>query len=288
VLAAVAPIIKIPQPSQPEPEIPAAQVPEFKTEPNSFGIYRIYKSGEPSFTPDDNFHVANVSNGPNFIQDPPQARSTWASPFGVGITAVDPPADSKNTPGYLPFKNMTIFHLMQWFYDSSLTKSLGTLNDLVHKVLLAPDFDPKDFNGFDVAREARQLNDDENSSTPATSVKDGWIEMTVPISVPCNNVSHPSEVDAPVFHVKGLMYRKPLEVIKAAFENPSAELNFTFPPTRNTGKQDPIALLNTFTLNFTIPMPSFWNTKRFAPSRKMDVNSKWSLQPLCSHRTTPT
>ena len=287
-LAAVAPIIKIPQPSQPEPEIPAAQVPEFKTEPNSFGIYRIYKSGEPSFTPDDNFHVANVSNGPNFIQDPPQARSTWASPFGVGITAVDPPADSKNTPGYLPFKNMTIFHLMQWFYDSSLTKSLGTLNDLVHKVLLAPDFDPKDFNGFDVAREARQLNDDENSSTPATSVKDGWIEMTVPISVPCNNVSHPSEVDAPVFHVKGLMYRKPLEVIKAAFENPSAELNFTFPPTRNTGKQDPIALLNTFTLNFTIPMPSFWNTKRFAPSRKMDVNSKWSLQPLCSHRTTPT
>ena len=223
VLVAVAPIIKIPQPSQPEPKIPAAQVPEFKTEPNSFGIYCIYKSGEPSFTPDDNFHVANISDGPNFIQDPPQARSTWASAFGVGITAVDPPANSKNTPGYLPFKNMSIFCLMQWFYDSSLMKSLGTLNDLVHKVLLTPDFDPKDLNGFDAAREARWLNDDENTSAPATSVKDGWIEMAVPISVPCDNVSHPSEADALVFHVKGLMYHKPLEVIKAAFEDPSAK-----------------------------------------------------------------
>jgi hypothetical protein len=114
---------------------------------------------------------------------------------------------------------------MQWFYDSSLTKSLGTLNDLIHKVLLAPDFDLKDLNDFNAAREARRLDDDENISAPATSesIKDGWTETTVPISVPCDNVSHLSEADAPVFHIKGLMYRKPLEVIKAAFEDPSAE-----------------------------------------------------------------
>ena len=220
-MAAAAPVIDTPQPSQHEPEIPP--VAEFKTGPNSFGIYRVYKSGEPSFTPDENFRIADVSDGPNFIQDPPQARSTWASPFGAGITAVDPPADSETTPGYFPFKNMSIFRLMQWFYDSSLTKSLGTLNDLVHNVLLAPDFNPKDLNGFDAAREARRLDDDDNTSAPANAIKDGWIETTVPISVPCDHVSHPSEAEAPVFHVKGLMYRKPLEVIKAAFEDPSAE-----------------------------------------------------------------
>ena len=225
-VATVAPIIEIPQPSQHEPEIPAAQVPEFKTEPNSFGIFRVYKSGEPLFTPNDNFCVGNISDGLNFIQDLPQAHSTWASPFGASLTT-NPPGDSKsdNTPGYLPFKNMSIFCLMQWFYDSSLTKSLGTLNDLVHKVLLASDLDLKDLNGFNAAREARWLNDDKNTSAPATSesIKDGWTETMVPISVPCDNVSHLSEANAPVFHVKGLMYHKPLEVIKAAFEDPSTE-----------------------------------------------------------------
>jgi len=220
-VAAAAPIIETPLPSQHEPEIPP--VAEFKTGPNSFGIYRVYKSGEPSFTPDDNFRIANVSDGPNFIQDPPQARSAWASPFGLGITAVNPPADSEITPGYLPFKNMSVFRLMRWFYDSSLTKSLGTLNDLVYNVLLAPDFDVKDLTDFDAAREARRLDNDKDAPVPANPIKDGWIETTVPISVPCDNVSYPSEADAPVFHVKGLMYRKPLEVIKAAFEDPSAE-----------------------------------------------------------------
>jgi hypothetical protein len=173
-VAAATPVIDTPQPSQHEPEIPP--VAKFKTGPNSFRIYRVYKSGEPSFTPDENFRIADVSDGPNFIQDPPQARSTWASPFGAGITAVHPPADSETTPGYFPFKNMSIFRLMQWFYDSSLTKSLGTLNDLVHNVLLAPDFDPKDLNGFDAAREARRLDDDDNNSAPANAIKDGWIE----------------------------------------------------------------------------------------------------------------
>ena len=165
-VAAAAPLIDTPQPlAEHESEVPA--VAEFKTAPNSFGIYRVYKSGEPSFTPDDNFRVADVSDGPNFIEEPPQAHSTWASPFGIGITAIDPPAgDSETTPSYFPFKNMSVFRLMQWFYDSSLTKSLGTLNDLVHKVLLAPDFDPKDLKGFDAAREARRLDWVDRNDSP--------------------------------------------------------------------------------------------------------------------------
>ena len=141
----------------------------------------------------------------------------------MGITAVNPPADSEITPGYLPFKNMLVFRLIQWFYDSSLTKSLGTLNDLVYNVLLALSFDVKDLTGFDAAREVRWLDDDKDAPAPANLIKDGWTETTVPISVPCDNVSYPSEADAPVFHMKGVMYHKPLEVIKATFEDPSAE-----------------------------------------------------------------
>jgi hypothetical protein len=222
-----APTVETPQPSQHEPDVPA--VPEFKTEPNSFGIYRVYKSGEPSFTPDDNFRIGNVSDGPNFIQDQPQARSTWASPFGTNLTNPDRPSDSEITPSYLPFKNMSIFHLMQWFYDSSLTKSLSTLNDLVYKVLLAPDFDVNDLAGFDAAKEARRLDDHnppagrEDASSSTNPIKDGWTETTVPISVPCDGYSYASDTDAPIFYVKGLQYRKLLEVIKAAYEEPSVE-----------------------------------------------------------------
>jgi hypothetical protein len=141
----------------------------------------------------------------------------------VGITAVDQPTDTESTPSYLPFKNMSIFRLMQWFYDSSLTKSFRTLNDLVYNVLFASDFDIQDLTGFDAAREGKRLDDDKDASAPANPIKDGWTKKTVPISVPCDNVSYPSEADAPVFHVKGLMYRKPLEVIKAAYEDPSSE-----------------------------------------------------------------
>lgn len=96
------------QPSQHEPE--ALAIPDFKTGPNSFGIYRVYKSGKPSFTPDDNFHVSNVSDGPNFIQDP--TSTTWASPFGTNFSSHDSPEDSETTPSYSPFKNMSIFRLM--------------------------------------------------------------------------------------------------------------------------------------------------------------------------------
>jgi len=135
----------------------------------------------------------------------------------------DPPSNPDITPSYLPFKNMSIFHLMQWFYDSSLTKSLGTLNDLVYKVLLAPDFDTKDLTGFNAAKEAKRLDDDKNDTGPANSIKDGWTKTTVPISVPCDKISYSSDADAPIFHIKGLQYCKLLEVTKATYNEPSTE-----------------------------------------------------------------
>ena len=46
--------------------------------------------------------------------------------------------------------------------------------------------------------------------------------MSVPISLPGKGVSHLSDATAPVIHVKGLLYHKPLEVLKAAYQEPSA------------------------------------------------------------------
>ncbi|KAF8811646.1 hypothetical protein BYT27DRAFT_7336095 [Phlegmacium glaucopus] len=245
-----APTINTPQPSQHEPVAPAT--PEFKTESNSFGIFQIYKSGKPSLTPDDNFHITNVSDGPNFIKDPPQAHSTWASPFGTSFTSPDPPGDSEITPSYLPFKNMSVFCLMQWFYDSSLTKSLSTLNDPVYKDLI----------GFDAAKEAKHLNNNKNTTVPANSIKDGWTKMMVPISVTCDKVPHPSDANAPVFHVKGLMYRKLLEVIKAAYEDSSAE-QFHISPYEEYWQPTPNSPLSASTPSFTILMPIFKSMRSF-------------------------
>jgi len=291
-----APVVETLQPSQHEEEVPA--VPAFKTDTNSFGVYRIYKSGEPSFTPDDNFRIDGVADGPNFAKDSTsETRSTWASPFGTDFTNPDTPENSETTvttPGYLPFKNMSIFRLMWWFYDSSLTKSLGTLNNLVHQVLLAPDFDTKDLAGFDAAKEAKRLDSFqpttpvEGSSTDTNSgpkpLNDGWTEVSVPIYLPCDKVSHSSDVSAPVFSVKGLLYRKPLEVIKAAFQEPSA-VEFHLSPMKNTGNHHPKPLLSVFILSSTIPMYTFKKKRRFVLSLNQNATSKLSLHQSCSGQT---
>ena len=222
-------------------------MPKFETDLNSFGIYRIYKSGEPTFTPDNNFHVDSVADGPNFIKDQrSELKPTWASPFGTDFTQTEPPDNTKPISAqlpYLPFQNMSIFCLMGWFYDSSLMKSLGTLNNLVHQVLLAPDFDPNELVGFDAAKEAKRLDDfdpslPEESRSLSKQFNDGWIETSVPISLPNIGVSHLSVAAAPVFHVKGFSYRKPLEVLKAAYQEPSAA-HFHISPFEEYWKPSP-------------------------------------------------
>ena len=110
-------------------------------------------------------------------------------------------------------------------------KSLGILNNLVHQVLLAPDFNTNDLTGFDAAKEAKRLDNfdpsvpeeaSSGSSSRSKQLNDGWIETSVPISLPGDGVSHISDTAAPVFYVKGFMHRKPLEVLKAAYQEPSA------------------------------------------------------------------
>ena len=123
---------------------------------------------------------------------------------------------------------------MQWFYDSSLMKSLGTLNNLVHQVLLAPDFNTDELTGFDAAKEAKRLDNfvpsaPEEGSSMSKQLNDGWIETSIPIHLPCEGISHISDAAAPVFHVKGFLYRKPLEVLKAAYQEHSAAQFHIYP-----------------------------------------------------------
>jgi hypothetical protein len=123
---------------------------------------------------------------------------------------------------------------MSWYYDSSNIKSHGELDRLVKDVILAPDFLPGDLTGFRAAKEAKRMDNHRRStpkhgSHPATTFRDEWIETSVCLSLPCDGVEQASEADAPKFQVKGLYYRRLLEVIKAGLAECASEKFHLFP-----------------------------------------------------------
>lgn len=115
---------------------------------------------------------------------------------------------------------------MSWFYSGPITKSLAELDRLVDEVILAEDFDKTDLKEFRALKESHRLDSyqgDVEDIRSSFSPSDGWKETGVKIRVPADGVQHVSEDAAPLFEVPGLFYRKPLEVIKAAFCESAAE-----------------------------------------------------------------
>jgi hypothetical protein len=100
---------------------------------------------------------------------------------------------SENCPDLLAF---TTFRLMSWFYSGSNLKSLGELDRLVNEVILADDFQQKDFVGFSASRESERLDKHEDGPGSRLPTQDGWIETSVKISLPADGVKHRSEADA--------------------------------------------------------------------------------------------
>jgi len=86
---------------------------------------------------------------------------------------------------------------MKWFYSGSDLKSLGELDCLVNEVILANDFDKKDFSGFRAACESGHLDNFSSDLCSWFSTDDSWIEMSIKISLPAEQVKHASEVVAP-------------------------------------------------------------------------------------------
>jgi hypothetical protein len=206
-----------------EPEQPHAPTPppdilitnKISTDPNSFGVYRVYTGRLPTYNPDDNFSVNQVSDGPSFAQSRSEPEETFPGPFDTNPKA-------NNTVEH-PFANDSTFNLMSWFYNGSNTKSLNDLDNLVHNVLLAPNFKPEDLSVFDATKASKQLDNfvKIDRSTSDTSLKDGWLRASIPLRLPHDNIKQ-SEVDAPEYKLD-MLYRKPIEVIKAAYQEQRAK-----------------------------------------------------------------
>jgi hypothetical protein len=155
----------------------------------------------------------------------PHATSRFASPLQNFCSA----ATSAVHSVFTPFRNMSIFRLITWFYNSSDVKSLSELNSLVKDVILTPDFKTEDFVGFDAKKEHAVMDSYKESPTEGPSpfaFDDTWIHGSVEIPLPYDGFKQ-SETDAPTFVVK-VYYRKLLDVIKAALAEPAAEQFHTF------------------------------------------------------------
>ena len=158
-----------------------------------------------------------VSDSPTFVKDPSASESrAWWALLGSLLKGIQ-------EHYFTPFLNASVFRLMTWFYGGSNLKSLGELNRLVNEVILADDFQQKDFVGFSASCKSERLDKHEQGPSSCLPAKDGWIEASVKIVLPTDGVKHRSEADAPQFSVPGLFYRQPLEVLKSAFQEDMSE-----------------------------------------------------------------
>ncbi|KIN92673.1 hypothetical protein M404DRAFT_172845, partial [Pisolithus tinctorius Marx 270] len=68
-----------------------------------------------------------------------------------------------------------------------------------------------------------------NANTPSVLCTDNWNKTSVKVKLPAEKVQFASELDAPKFEVPDLFYRKPLELLRSAFNKVSAQTFHTKP-----------------------------------------------------------
>jgi hypothetical protein len=98
----------------------------------------------PSRDPNLHLMIHHVADAPTFVKD---TESPYNPLTRFGPQAVHNLSMDAMTSYYTPFLNATVFRLMNWFYRSS-AKTLADLQNLVHDMILHPDFCPSDLENF--------------------------------------------------------------------------------------------------------------------------------------------
>ena len=221
------PIAREPSPSpsihyqSPSPEPPNRQSSTITTDPDEFGLFRVYTT-YPTTLPDENPPLDDYCDAPGLSVGANSGSGRWWTGFGrfrpdLSTTQID-------TNVFAPFLNATVFRLMNWFY-SSATKSIADLQALVDGVLLAPDFDLSDLKGFSAKRELRRLDGELPNTKPTSSPltnENGWRKSTIRIKLPAEKISQ-READAPKLDITGVYHRSLCEVITTAFQDEAAK-----------------------------------------------------------------
>jgi hypothetical protein len=222
-----------PLPAEPSSQSPVqSEVPEpepqsITTEPDEFGLYRIYET-YPSLVPDENQGLDDCCDAPGLAAAPSASTQRWWTSFGHKVPDLSPQALQRNI--FAPFLNATVFRLMDWFYSGSNMKSVAELQSLVDNVLLADDYDHTHLQNFSARSELRRLDGEsgkDSSSLPFTH-ENGWKKSTARIKLPAERVKQ-TEDNAPELEVPGVYHRSLLEVFTTALQDESAK-SFHYTP----------------------------------------------------------
>ena len=217
----VAPLPSMSPTTSPEPEEPELQ--QIQTEPDDFGIYRIYPI-RPTLVPEENSNLEDVCDAPRLEISQKPSPERWWTRFGV--TAMTTTRKINNI--FSPFKNSTVFRLMNWYHSGSGKLSVSQLNSLVRDVINPSNFKKEHLDNFSAKRELERLDEEEDTSYPFSN-ENVWKVSTVTISLPAEGVKHASEKKAPVLEIPGVHHRKLVEVIITAFQDEAAK-KFNFIP----------------------------------------------------------
>ncbi|KAI0691876.1 hypothetical protein C8T65DRAFT_587072 [Cerioporus squamosus] len=144
-------------------------------------------------------------------QDPSQYKSVRWLKWSV---------DNSPAPGnpYAPFDNKSSYLLCNWWYNSVTTKSLQDLDKLV-SALRTLGFSIDDLKNFTARHEMHRLDTYKKDSGIFLEAS-GWQETMLHLPAPYPCESFASEADAPQFPVKGLQFRRLLEVIISEAQDP--------------------------------------------------------------------
>lgn len=177
------------------PESEAAALPsEYTSQKTSYGVFRVYPGGYPSWTPTE---------------------------FSDGAT--DQALDlSSSTPYFAPFKSASTFRVLHWYETASATKSMAEVDRFIDEVWLADDVNKEDLRAFRTATEVKRLDNYLNTEHSFFE-RGGWKKGIVAIPLPAEKVKYKCEAEAPKLSISGIYYKEPLEVMKAALKGNSAK-----------------------------------------------------------------
>ncbi|KAF6741116.1 hypothetical protein DFP72DRAFT_834947 [Ephemerocybe angulata] len=197
------------------------------TDPNSYGVYRVYPGGTPSYVPDNTASADDMADAPTFKKKP------------MPIWTINKPRDPAKPPPTFDekliqlFPNKSVYILMDWYYRSGSSTQGRTheqLNSLVHQVLRNPDFNPNELQGFRAAKEADRIDNFHKSIETLLPVPDAWKKSDVRIPMcPPTYTTFDNWSGVPKFTTSGMNHRSLVSLIESALSEPAASQFHLFP-----------------------------------------------------------
>ncbi|KAI0316147.1 hypothetical protein OF83DRAFT_1128468 [Amylostereum chailletii] len=200
---------------EPTPPAPTS----VQTEPNAFGLFRVYPQ-PPTLDPAESECLSDLCDSPTLRIDAPPTTDKQ-SPAAPPSTAPDP---RDGSPFYAPFSSATAATVMVCGGTESGQKS-GAQMQRLSRMLGKCEDDPEALqtNLAHMSISAERARMDAHLANPDTPLeeRDGWKRSSVKIRLPCDGVKQ-AEEDAPELLIDNIYHRDIVDTIVNTFESDTA------------------------------------------------------------------